>query len=494
MSERIVRSEGSNDTESLLSKICDQTFLKLWVYPNTYKKQADELCDVLVVFENHVFLFSVKDIKFNSDKEINVAWGRWKRKAIDESMEQLERAEAWIKKHPDKIFLDPKCTKKFPIEIKPENQTFHRIIVAHGAEDACKNFSEANVAGSLAISYGDDLRSVQKDTLQFPFMLSLGREKIFHVLDSYNLGIILGELDTIYDLIWYFEAKEEAIRQYDRLSYCGEEDLLAHYLLNFDPEKKEHFIGSRKEKFNFVHIGEGEWADFCRSDVYLRRKQADKPSYLWDEIIQRTLQNALDANLLGKNDLFNDQSALREMAKEPRFVRRELAKAMINSINIFPDEGGENTRNLSSYPSFYPDKRYVFLQLKPMPDKDYETEYRPFRQKMLEIACGVEKNKRPKSNKIIGLAIDSPKHSKGNSEDFILMDCSNWSKEDREIYEEANKVLKFFESENVLVKYERTYEFPDKKGPVKIKIGRNEQCPCGSGKKYKKCCINFKKE
>jgi uncharacterized protein YecA (UPF0149 family) len=23
----------------------------------------------------------------------------------------------------------------------------------------------------------------------------------------------------------------------------------------------------------------------------------------------------------------------------------------------------------------------------------------------------------------------------------------------------------------------------------KIKIGRNEKCPCGSGKKYKKCCI-----
>jgi uncharacterized protein YecA (UPF0149 family) len=27
--------------------------------------------------------------------------------------------------------------------------------------------------------------------------------------------------------------------------------------------------------------------------------------------------------------------------------------------------------------------------------------------------------------------------------------------------------------------------------PIKVteKIGRNDQCPCGSGKKYKKCCI-----
>ncbi len=25
---------------------------------------------------------------------------------------------------------------------------------------------------------------------------------------------------------------------------------------------------------------------------------------------------------------------------------------------------------------------------------------------------------------------------------------------------------------------------------VEPKIGRNEPCPCGSGKKYKKCCLN----
>ena len=30
---------------------------------------------------------------------------------------------------------------------------------------------------------------------------------------------------------------------------------------------------------------------------------------------------------------------------------------------------------------------------------------------------------------------------------------------------------------------------PKKKTPKKVsKIGRNEPCPCGSGKKYKQCC------
>jgi preprotein translocase subunit SecA len=26
--------------------------------------------------------------------------------------------------------------------------------------------------------------------------------------------------------------------------------------------------------------------------------------------------------------------------------------------------------------------------------------------------------------------------------------------------------------------------------PKKKKLGRNDKCPCGSGKKYKKCCLN----
>jgi preprotein translocase subunit SecA len=32
----------------------------------------------------------------------------------------------------------------------------------------------------------------------------------------------------------------------------------------------------------------------------------------------------------------------------------------------------------------------------------------------------------------------------------------------------------------------------DKKAPIKkgVKIGRNDPCPCGSGKKYKHCCID----
>ena len=242
----IVRSSGENPTEKILANICDNAFLKLWVYPNPYKKKGDELCDVLVLFDEHIFIFSVKEIKFNTEKDIDVAWKRWKRKAIDESKKQIERAESWILNYTDQVFLDASCEKQIPIKIDPSTSKIHRIIVAHGAEEACKSQSEDNVYGSLAMGYSDKLENSQFPDFEFPFLLNLPRDKVFHVFDSFNLNIILEELDTITDLTWYFEEKEEAIKKYSLLNYAGEEDLLAHYILNFDKKTQKHFIGKRR--------------------------------------------------------------------------------------------------------------------------------------------------------------------------------------------------------------------------------------------------------
>lgn len=37
--------------------------------------------------------------------------------------------------------------------------------------------------------------------------------------------------------------------------------------------------------------------------------------------------------------------------------------------------------------------------------------------------------------------------------------------------------------------FEMSGKYFEKPNPVKVtKVGRNEPCPCGSGKKFKKCC------
>lgn len=57
----------------------------------------------------------------------------------------------------------------------------------------------------------------------------------------------------------------------------------------------------------------------------------------------------------------------------------------------------------------------------------------------------------------------------------------------------ADWLYNLTEWDNILTEDERkgiTKEFRVSKMAVSNKVGRNEPCPCGSGKKYKKCCGN----
>ena len=255
------------------------------------------------------------------------------------------------------------------------------------------------------------------------------------------------------------------------------------------------FLQEARKDINCVMIGEGEWKDFAKSEIYKNKKSADKVSYLWDEFIQRTSQNTLNGTLLGDSTPLRGLSAIHEMAKEPRFSRRALSEHIIQAIRNFPESSQHIMRNLSFMPSFYKEKGYVFLQLKVEGITDDENDYRPIRQAMLELACGVAKNKFKHLKKVVGIAIDAPKYTKTNSEDFILMDCSHWPDDLREHYEKANEGLDFFKSDSLTIQKKTVKEFPTvtkSKELARVKIGRNAPCPCGSGKKYKKCCIDVR--
>jgi hypothetical protein len=481
----IERSRGQTSTERYLSELCDRTFLKVWCYANPFKADRKELCDVIAVFENHVFLFFDRESrKFDGAGDIELTWQRWQREAVDKQINTARGAKRYVAQHPGEIYLDAKCTVKLPIAVSRDDVVIHKIIVAHGAKEACESFSDGNVYGSLAISYGD-----RTDGPSLPFMLWLEKDDPVHVLDSHNLEIVLSELDTFHDFSAYILEKERAIEHLSCLVYCGEEDLLAHYFANFDSATRRHFIGTPDPTVNGVAIGEGEWRDFSQSEPYRLRKAANEDSYLWDDVVQRTCQNALDGKLLGNGDVFNYRSAIHEMAKEPRLQRRVLSKAMIGAIQRFPEAGDGIMRNVSLMPSFFEGTGYVFLQLRHPNIVDYDGEYRPKRQKMLAIACGSAKNKFPHLKKIVGIAIDAPKYSKKNAEDFILLNCGDWSDEEREHYEKENEGFRFFGTDAMTKHQMIATEFPRPAAPQRPqKTGRNQACPCGSGKKYKSNC------
>ncbi len=87
------RSEGLTASEQLLAELCDRSFLKLWTYPNLFKKPSKELTDLLVVFGSDVLLFSDKSCAFPDTGDATLDWTRWYRKSIARSAHQVDQAE-----------------------------------------------------------------------------------------------------------------------------------------------------------------------------------------------------------------------------------------------------------------------------------------------------------------------------------------------------------------------------------------------------------------
>jgi len=210
----ISRADGITDSERYLKKLCDRTFLSLWSYPNVYRDQGNsakgdgkEICDLLVVFENHVIVFSDKDCAFPDSGDLTKDWSRWFRRAVVKSADQVWGAERWIRSHPDRLFVDRACEHKFPIDLpNPDKAMFHRIVVAHDSSNRCRQ-TFGGGSGSLMIApsiTGTAHYEANPEGIE-PFTIGdLDTDKGYvHVLDDTSLDIVLSTLDTITDFVEY---------------------------------------------------------------------------------------------------------------------------------------------------------------------------------------------------------------------------------------------------------------------------------------------------
>lgn len=449
--QKIERGKPVNKTEKDLSELCDLAFLKLWSFPNPYKEPGKELCDVLVVFDNNIIIFSVKNIKYNEAKGL-AGWQRWKRKAIDESIEQIKGAEKWISKHSDHIYLNKNCDTYIPIQSK-KRFNIYRIVVAHGISDSIASVP-GNTSGSLGIKYSDN-----NDFKDIQYFVELPKSPIYHILDSANLEILLKELDTITDFINYLKEKEKAIKLSKIVTYTGEEDVMGQYLTTIEPKTGKHYILKDENKDLIVNFENMIWKNFSNSFEYKEKKTLDKDSYLWDEYLKQLCEYALNGELTGNIDVFQENSPIKEMAKESRFHRRILSDGIIQAVNYFPEIADNYTRKVRLIMSEDNKSAYVFLQIKYNEQEDYEKIVRPKRRQMLNIACGTLKNQYSFLKKIVGIAINSPKHHINADQDYILLDCKKWTREDRSHYYNLNKDYNFWKQKNEL-KVVNSYEYP----------------------------------
>jgi hypothetical protein len=480
------------DSEKYLTRLCKHSFLNLWSWPHVYRNQlcfgnqGKEICDLLVVFESNIIIFSDKYCKFPDTGNLELDWCRWFKKAIFKSAQQIWGAERWIRKFPDRLYLDKKCSRPFPLSLPNSNDTiFHRIVVAHGSSERSRKVLGGN--GSLMVNTNiigkDHFNS--KSGCVIPFTVgNLSKDKGFvHVLDDFTLDIILKTVDTVADFINYLTKKQQLFESGNSLMASGEEDLLALYLQKLN-EAGEHDFQLSKDQ-DLIVLAEGFWDDFQKHPDRISQIEANAVSYTWDKLIDAFSKHVLNGSLhFSSHEKISDHEiSLRFLAKESRTHRRFLSRSLY-TIMERADSEGRSARVLQNPSTDEP--YYVFLALDRRKDKTLE-EYRIVRRNLLENYCFVTKLKFPDAKHIVGIATEPMSYGHNRSEDLIYLDTSHWTKDDQK---EAKRIQKDL---GLLSKTRRT-EFTEKEYPrMEIKKGlkgrdRNKPCFCGSGKKYKKCC------
>ena len=502
----IKKSIGVTESEHRLVKLGEKVFMGLWSYPNPQIETSPgfkELCDLLVVCGDTVLVFSDKNIKYNENKPPLVAWQRWEREAVIKSIKQLHHAENIIRDHPEKIWLNK--NQRLPVSIPSKNTLkIHLICVANGATEACRKFFGSGCSGSLRFSSFMDVMpgvaefSAMSKEKQDEYLLDhlftvhdyYPTKTFVHILDDYAFPFILNELDTLTDFVTYLTKKEAFVRE-TPVIYTGEEDLLYRYFHSFDEKNQCHnFLSEENENSKFVMccFCEEDWDRFKKSREYLSGRRENIPSYFWDALVQESAACALNdtTQIIYQSNPCDKDIALRYMAMEDRLSRRLFSKAMLTSISRCEPDQIRMTAFLSK---ITPNLMYIFLQVDNQRDKTY-TEYIERRRVLLASYINFAKAKctteNLQVNKFVGIAIEPPKHRRVSGNELVYAEFKDWSESEQKRWEEERLKQGVFRRPISEWNHTIEKEWPDSDKPRKI--GVNEKCPCGSGKKYKKCC------
>ena len=365
-------------SEKIVADLSRSSFLSFWSFPNPKGKKNKELCDILVVCEPDIIIFSVKDISVKRSGNYNVDYDRWKRHAIDESIGQIYGAERIIRLR-DEIFLnDGKTVMQLP---EKEIRKIYRVAVAFGG------------------------------TEEYPIItIPESQEKFVHIFDQRSINLVLKELDTVTDFINYLDTKEKHFTSSSKMIVTSEEDYLAFYLSN----------GLHIEEENDFFILSDIWEQYSKSEAYLEYKSHIRNSYFWDEIIEMFYRDFTNGNLIKDISRKDMEIAIRQMNKESRYDRAALSKSF--SDIIVNTNGSKNiaARFVKTYTSSK-STGYVFLA-RSHSDRDS-------RIKELGLRCFVARSLYEELKTIIGIARNRYVEGEGTAFDLHYFHIDDWTEE-----------------------------------------------------------------
>ena len=441
----IVKNSSITSSESILARLCSKTFLDLWSFQNIHTDdglaklgQGKELCDLLVVFGEHIFIFSDKGhVSFNEDIDVLVAWKRWAKKAIFKSAYQVFQAEKWILEFPERIFVDKKCTEKFPINLPSKDKAkIHRIIITRGISNSVKNVYNDN-SGSLMINaafIGDENYAIP-----FNFGFIDESKRYVHIFNDEYVDLVFDKLDTITDFAAYLEEKEKFLSGPQIVSASGEDELIGAYLSSRDipghinkPSFDYLNEFANESQVDAIHIGYGGLESANKVTINQKIEQDRQYSELWDYLINTWGKTAFSGKWYETTGTNYDEEilVLKFMASESRLSRIVLSRALGEILKKpFPPEEVLPRVRVAESPQ-RDDSCYIFLIMPHTSEFKTIEEYRNNRKNAIFSYCLACKDAFPKYDYIYGLAMN-PLEDVLKSEEFVYLiaDQENWTEE-----------------------------------------------------------------
>ena len=156
--EYIQPTDAATSSEGYLRQLCKRTFLSLWSYPSPFRDQGPghqngkEVCDLLVVFENNIIIFSDKHCDFPNSGNLALDWSRWYRRAIKAVRSSVVGCRAVDPHSPRQSIPGPEMHQDVPTFSRP--QVHHIVSSDSGGPWSCppRCVHELGGSGSLMLT------------------------------------------------------------------------------------------------------------------------------------------------------------------------------------------------------------------------------------------------------------------------------------------------------------------------------------------------------
>jgi hypothetical protein len=307
---------AASESEEYLAGLAARTFLRLWAYPNTYHSAGKELTDLIVPFGHDIIIFSDKAVEFNEATDPQLAWSRWSKTTVGDSMRQLRTAKQRIERDRTRVFLDAKARIQLPFDLPAaEHCRFHLVAIARPKRDP--KAVPAHWPGLTYVSSASDE----------PFIIGpLSAAGVtIHLFDGLTIDLLLKELDTAPDFIAYLRGRAARLATASRYRFV-EQDLLAAAIENW-----ANGDGLTPEVPPLEQVRHGHWEHFANSERRLRSQILNKQSRIIDQLIDTHDNEYQAGRSIGEAPTFlAHEYAMRLLAGESRFARRIIATEIVD--------------------------------------------------------------------------------------------------------------------------------------------------------------------